>query len=358
MARGHAAQRVVDALAQPRRAGLGEAAHGRLEARGVRDDVAPGAGLERCPTVITTGSKTSKRRVTIVCSAVTISAVAAIGSLRAVRRRAVAALAADDRRRGACEAAISGPGRLVNWRVRNIEEKTCMPYAASARRPAASSTPSSIIAPGAVPALLAGLEHEHHVARAGGRGAAASRRAPPIRLGGVQVVPAGVHRAVGRGEVQPGLLGDRQRVHVAAQQHGPGRRVAGAAAQHGRDRVVPVPVEISRPSPSSSREHLLLGARQVEPDLRVRGAAPGAAGQVVRSCAGRRRAGPSVLRVRSGQVVGRVRQLDRRSRVAADQVAELVAEVGDDVVAAGALDVRPGLRLVLDRRASRPRRCM
>ena len=32
------------------------------------------------PTVITTGSKMSKRRVTIVCSDVIISAVAAIGS--------------------------------------------------------------------------------------------------------------------------------------------------------------------------------------------------------------------------------------------------------------------------------------
>ena len=32
------------------------------------------------PTVITTGSKTSKRRVTIVCSEVIISAMAAIGS--------------------------------------------------------------------------------------------------------------------------------------------------------------------------------------------------------------------------------------------------------------------------------------
>ena len=35
----------------------------------------------KLPTVITTGSKTSKRRVTKVCSAVTISQAAGIGSV-------------------------------------------------------------------------------------------------------------------------------------------------------------------------------------------------------------------------------------------------------------------------------------
>ena len=59
--------------------GLGEPSHGGLEVARVRDDVAPRAAAIT-PTVSTTGSKMSKRRVTIVCSEVIISAVAAIGS--------------------------------------------------------------------------------------------------------------------------------------------------------------------------------------------------------------------------------------------------------------------------------------
>lgn len=52
----------------------------------------------------------------------------------------------------------------------------------------------------------------------------------------MQVVAAGVHRAVRGRPVQPGRLRDRQPVHVAAQQHGPG--FAGTltpTAQHGDD---------------------------------------------------------------------------------------------------------------------------
>ena len=53
---------------------------------------------------------------------------------------------------------------------------------------------------------------------------------------------------------------------------------------------------------------------------------------------------------RSGQVVRRVRQLHRVVGVAADEVAELVTEVGDDVIRRPLrLDVPAGLRLVLDR---------
>ena len=73
--------------------------------------------------------------------------------------------------------------------------------------------------PGAGVALLARLEHEDH--RAGQVGLP---RREQLRGAGqhgrVQVVTAGVHRARHRRRVrQPGLLGDRQRVHVAAQQH-------------------------------------------------------------------------------------------------------------------------------------------
>ena len=71
--------------------------------------------------------------------------------------------------------------------------------------------------PGPVPALLARLEHEDDVAGQVG----------PVRVeevgradeaGDVEVVPARVHRTVRGGEVEPGLLLDGQRIHVAAQQ--------------------------------------------------------------------------------------------------------------------------------------------
>ena len=61
----------------------------------------------------------------------------------------------------------------------------------------------------------------------------AARRQQPGRTGEhrhVGVVPAGVHRAVAaRAEVEPGVLVQRQGVHVAAQQH---RRTRLAAGEH------------------------------------------------------------------------------------------------------------------------------
>jgi hypothetical protein len=51
----------------------------------------------------------------------------------------------------------------------------------------------------------------------------------------VRVVPAGVHRAVGRRrEVEPGVLVERQRVHVAAQQHGRAGLTAGEQRRDAR----------------------------------------------------------------------------------------------------------------------------
>ena len=84
--------------------------------------------------------------------------------------------------------------------------------------------------PRAVPALLAGLEHEHH--RAGQPVAPLAERARGAgQHGDVGVVAAGVHGPfVLRGERQAGVLGQRQGVHVAAQQHG---AAVGRAAQDG-----------------------------------------------------------------------------------------------------------------------------
>jgi len=78
------------------------------------------------PTVTTTGSKMSNRRVTNVCSATTISAAAAIGSLA---RCGVEPCPPDP-----CTVtpstplpAISVPGRVVNTPRGTSEDITCMP---------------------------------------------------------------------------------------------------------------------------------------------------------------------------------------------------------------------------------------
>jgi hypothetical protein len=78
--------------------------------------------------------------------------------------------------------------------------------------------------------LLARLEHEHH-----GAGQAIARRAEQLCRADehrdMRVMPARVHRAAGfGGKVEPRILEQGQRVHVAAQQHG---AAIGGAAQDG-----------------------------------------------------------------------------------------------------------------------------
>ena len=71
----------------------------------------------------------------------------------------------------------------------------------------------------AVPALLAGLEHEQHFARQG-IGAGAKQFGSACQHRDMRIMAAGMHDAGrGRGEGQAGFLGHRQRVHIAAQQH-------------------------------------------------------------------------------------------------------------------------------------------
>ena len=123
------------------------------------------------------------------------------------------------------------------------------------RHPAAGGVEDALVdhQAGAVPALLARLEHEDHVAgellavRAQHPGGADEHR-------GVQVVAAGVHDAVdAAAELQAGLLLHRQRVHVAAQQH----RRSVAVARPPRSTAVtddrPLPVVTSSGSPSRAR---------------------------------------------------------------------------------------------------------
>ena len=81
----------------------------------------------------------------------------------------------------------------------------------------------------------------------------------------MEVVAAGVHGAVeGRGEVLAAGLGDRERVHVAAQQD----RAAGfAAAQDAGDRREVLAEADFETEPVQGGEHAFLGAREVQADL-------------------------------------------------------------------------------------------
>ena len=122
--------------------------------------------------------------------------------------------------------------------------------------------------PGAAVPLLAGLEHEHHAAR---QVRPARRQQPgrPDEHGRVQVMPAGVHGAADTGrEVQPGPLGDRQRVHVGPQQHHrPPIPPLGPAAQHGGDRRQRRADGDLQRQAVQRGEDLLLGQWKLQPDL-------------------------------------------------------------------------------------------
>ena len=126
---------------------------------------------------------------------------------------------------------------------------------------------------GAARALLPRLEHEHHAP-----GELVPPRAQQVRRshqpGHVQVVAARVHRAGGRGVLQPGLLGHRQPVHVTAQQdRGPGP----CATQHRDHRGHRAPQGDLQVQPVQGLDDPLLGPREVVAHLRVgvQGAAQG-----------------------------------------------------------------------------------
>jgi hypothetical protein len=120
--------------------------------------------------------------------------------------------------------------------------------------------------PGAVLSLLAGLEHEHHPAlqfvdvRPQQRGGARQH-------GDVRVMAARVRRSgVGAREVEAGVLGHRQRVHVASKQHR-GSRSAGVQYRHDAR---------ERPAAGDAQAQALergedgaLGARKLQPELGV-----------------------------------------------------------------------------------------
>ena len=114
-------------------------------------------------------------------------------------------------------------------------------------------------------ALLTGLEHEDDVAREILPSSAQQfGRAHETR--GVQVVTARVHVPVARGVLQPGLLHDRQPVHVPAQQHGgSGLRTA----QHRDHRGHGLALGDLQVAPGQGVQDLLLGPRQVVAEFGV-----------------------------------------------------------------------------------------
>ena len=97
-------------------------------------------------------------------------------------------------------------------------------------------------------ALLAGLEHEHHPAGQLSRRAGASWRRRPASRRGVSWPQACMVPSTSRGEVEAGVLRHRQRVHVAAQQHGRAR--AGRPRARRPPRLLWRPVVTASGSPS------------------------------------------------------------------------------------------------------------
>ena len=119
-----------------------------------------GAGVE-APTVTTTGSKMSNRRVDQRSAARGPSRTPPGSGPAPVQRRAVPARAAD-RHAQPVGAAMSGPGRQANTRRAVADEHV---QAVGGVDPLPGGVQHALVdhAAGAVEALLAGLEHEHHV---------------------------------------------------------------------------------------------------------------------------------------------------------------------------------------------------
>ena len=115
-------------------------------------------------------------------------------------------------------------------------------------------------------ALLAGLEHEEHPTRQLRPSIDEQpRRAQQHR--DVGVVAAGVHRPVDLGgEVEPSVLGQRQGVHVGAEED---RRAGLGAVDQRGDGAEPAPEDRLEPEPLELLDDDRLGDRQIGPDLRV-----------------------------------------------------------------------------------------
>ena len=159
-----------------------------------------------------------------------------------------------------------------------MAEATCSANAATGRSPAASSTPSEIIS-SAPPALSSPGWNMKITFPASSARRADSSRAAPASIAVCRSWPQACMTPFDpRGVRQAGALGHRQRVHVAAQQHGPARP---PPAQHrGHRGQRPPPADLQR-QPVQGGQHLLLGPGQHAPDLRVGVDGAAQSGQVV-----------------------------------------------------------------------------
>ena len=119
-------------------------------------------------------------------------------------------------------------------------------------------------------ALLARLEHEDHVAVEFIR-SLAEQHGRADEAGGVHIVPARVHVLVARRELEPGLLPDRQRIHVATEQHRRARcpGVLAVPRSTATTDVRPDPCVNLQRQPLQGAEHRRLGPRQVVAQLGV-----------------------------------------------------------------------------------------
>ena len=216
-------------------------------------------------TVTTAGSKTSTRRVTIDCSASTISAATGTGSA------ALCGIEACPPRprtviRHWSAAAIIGARPDVDAAAGQVRDDVHRERAADRRLRDDVEQPLLEHVAGAVQALLPRLQHEHdlpgqQVAPLGEQPGGAEQHRH------VGVVPAGVHGAGDLGgEGQAGVLVHLQGVHVGAQQVGRSRPRPAEDADDRADR---------RPGGHLDRqlgegvEHRGLGLRQLQPDLGV-----------------------------------------------------------------------------------------
>ena len=210
------------------------------------------------------------RRVTISCSACTISHAIGIGSIARNGSLACPPEPCTTIWNVSAEA-IAGPPLVATDPVGRVDVMCERERARDRRRCSVHERrhveqPLFEHEPGTALALLAGLEHEQHPAGISSRRASSSLAAAGQHRR-VGVVPAGMHPVVGgRAEFEPGVLVERQRVHVAPQQHRRPRLAAGEQGGDARRRLVQGEVERK---PVERLEHHVAGRGEIVADLGV-----------------------------------------------------------------------------------------
>ena len=217
------------------------------------------------PTVSTAGSNTLNRRVTIVCSAPTIAAAAGTGS---IARSGIAPWPPLPVTVTvyASALAIIGPGLHITTPDCAVDVM-CSANACSTGRPAGLEHALLQHVPRAVLTFLAGLEHEHDLA---------GQRVPPARAAAARRTRASRCGCRGRRRASTPSVSDanasplsslqRQRVHVATQQHG---RSGPLAVEHRGHRAARLAGADVQAEALERVQHRRLRPRQVEALLGV-----------------------------------------------------------------------------------------